>query len=369
MIFGDRVRQMREVQHLTQAELVAEIPGLTQSQLSRIETDLAEPGAGILDILAAMLGVSAGFFAREPAPDLAAHSPQLRARSRLTQSTKTSALQWARLVVEEYQRLADGTNRPPLGLKRMCGATPIEAAAEVREALGFLPQEPLPYLLLAVERFGIMLVGLPISADPLDAFCAWRGNAPLIALLADAPGDRQRFSVAHELGHLVLHPPGRSGSAGMEAEADEFAAELLTPSTALTTAMPRHPTLRSLAMLKTHWGVSVKSLVRRARELEIIDYDKSISLYKQISARGWNRVEPGYVPLEKPRAFRKLVELSYGAGPNVQRFASDAGWSEELALAVLARHASAEELPFEVDHLASPNVIHLSRRLRSVRNE
>jgi hypothetical protein len=100
-------------------------------------------------------------------------------------------------------------------------------------------------------------------------------------------------------------------------------------------------------VLKSQWGVSVKSLVRRAREVGAVDRQRSTSLYRQMSARGWNRVEPGYVPIEKPRAFRKLAELSYGPGPNVQRLAADAGWSQSLTLAVLGQHATAEELPFE----------------------
>ena len=153
---------------------------------------------------------------------------------------------------------------------------------------------------------------------------------------------RLRFSVAHELGHLLLHATRTLDSA--EREADLFAAELLTPLDAIGPAMPPTVTLRGLTMLKSSWGVSVKSLIRRAREVGAIDQQRSTSLYRQMSARGWNRVEPGYVPVEKPRAFRKLVELAYGPGPNVQRLAADAGWSESLALAVLDPHATADEL-------------------------
>jgi Zn-dependent peptidase ImmA (M78 family) len=144
----------------------------------------------------------------------------------------------------------------------------------------------------------------------------------VIALAGEFPGDRVRFSAAHELGHLVLHGP-QERSREVEVEADAFAAELLTPLAAMSRAFPRRPTLGNLTMLKTEWGVSIRSLIRRARELEIIDQLRAVSLYKQISARGWNRAEPGYVPNENPRAFRKLVEISYGPGPNMQRFASD----------------------------------------------
>jgi len=133
----------------------------------------------------------------------------------------------------------------------------------------------------------------------------------------------------------------------LEDEADAFAAELLTPSGVIARAMPSRPTLSSLAMLKTQWGVSIKSLIRRARELEVIDQDRAISLYKQISSRGWNRFEPGHVPVEKPRAFRKLAEIAYGDPINVGLFAKQRAWSEELAYGVLDQYARASDLPFD----------------------
>jgi hypothetical protein len=114
-------------------------------------------------------------------------------------------------------------------------------------------------------------------------------------------------------------------------------------------------------------GVSIKGLIRRARELGVIDQERAISLYKQISSRGWNRFEPGHVPIEKPRAFRKLVEIAYGKVINVDSFAADRGWSEELAHEILDRYASPSELPFDSRSIQPPhdvedNIIQLSSR-------
>jgi Zn-dependent peptidase ImmA (M78 family)/transcriptional regulator with XRE-family HTH domain len=366
MIYGERVRQVREMHRLTQSDLAGKIPALTQWRLSRIESDLAEPDDETVALLAALSGVTTDFLERQPVPTLLAHTPKLRARSRLTQATKGAAMQWARLVDEAYQSLRGQAVPIPVQMSRMHGAPPGQAATQARQMLGFEAHEPLPYLVFAVERVGVTVLGLPCKFDDLDAFCAWRRDQPVIVLVSGAPGDRQRFSVAHELGHLILHQTGQTGR-DVEAEADEFAAELLTPKTAIADALPRSPTLNGLAMLKTTWGVSIKTLVRRARELGIIGQDRSISLYKQISTRGWNRREPGYVPYEKPRAFRKMAEIVYGPGPNVQRLAADLGWSEELALQVLAEHATADELPHEPDRrrsATSGNVVELRPRLQ-----
>jgi Zn-dependent peptidase ImmA (M78 family) len=329
---------------MTQSELARLVPGLSQYQLSRIEQGRAQPDEETEALLAATFGVSVEFFRRPPGVNLEALSPQLRARSRLTQRAKTAAMQWAKLVYDEYHALSSSARSIPCRIPVMRGGNPAKAAAATREILGFTPNEPLPYLILAIERAGVTVLGLPFQAENLDGFCAWQGNEPIIAVLSEVPGDRLRFTVAHELGHLVLHEPGQTGSA-VESEADAFAAELLTPRAALAQAMPARPTLASLAMLKTQWGVSIKSLVRGAREIGVIDQERAIGLYKQISARGWNRHEPGHVPQEKPRAFRKLMEIHYGAGLSTTAAARGADWSEELMMRVLEQHATPEELP------------------------
>jgi Zn-dependent peptidase ImmA (M78 family)/transcriptional regulator with XRE-family HTH domain len=363
MIQGDRIKQVREMHRLTQSDLARDIPDLTQPQLSRIESGRApDPSTETLSLLSAILGVTQEFFYRPPVPSLQAQSPQFRARSRLTESAKAAGLQWARLVHEAYQQFGLQGKRIPVRLTPMHDSSPQEAAHAVRELLGFSQEQALPYLVLAIERIGVTVLGLPYSADSVDAFSAWRAEEPVIALLGDAPGDRMRFSAAHELGHLVLHRPDRTGRA-VEEEADAFAAELLTPRHAIAAAMPRNPTLSSLAMLKTEWGVSIKSLVRRARELGTIDADRATSLYRQMSARGWNKAEAGYVPVEKPRAFRKLAEIAYGPGPNTERLAADIDWSYDLAISVLNQHATADELP--AHHGGGPvdrsNVVDLHR--------
>lgn len=353
MIYGERIRQVREMHGLTQTDLANDIPPLTQSHMSRIEKGLAEPDTELVAMLAAYLSVSVEFFKVPTIEELQAQSPQFRARSRLTQGAKASALQWARLVYEQYSHLRSTARSIPVGLERLVGQTPVEAANRVRSALGFDERQPLPYLLLAVERLGVCVLGLPYRVTTMDAFSAWYHEDPIIGVLSGAPGDRLRFSVAHELGHLVLHHSGQTGKA-VETEADQFAAELLAPLASLAAVMPRHPTLNGLLMLKSQWGLSIKSLVRRARELGAIDDERSASLYRQISARGWTRVEPGHVPTEKPRAFRKLIEIHYGQSPYVPTFARDAGWSEELALRIIGEHASVEDLPFAAPPSSSP---------------
>jgi Zn-dependent peptidase ImmA (M78 family)/transcriptional regulator with XRE-family HTH domain len=366
MINGSRVRQARELHRWTQGRLLDEVPDLTQSRLSRIESGAAVLQADglVAASIAASTGVTTEWLRRPATPSLGEVSPHFRARSRTPQGTKAAGLAWAELVNEAHAVLGAYSRPLPVSLEKLYGIEPRQAARKLRRDLGFTPMEPLPYLILAVERLGVRVLGLPLPADTVDAFSAWSGDEPMIALLTGAPGDRRRWTTAHELAHLVLHGPREQGRV-VEAEADIFASELLTPLDGLRQQMPANPTLNTLVMLKTQWGVSVKSLVRRARELGVVDEDRATSLYRQISARGWNKAEPGYVPLEKPRALRLMAEIARNGDP-VVTVSDMLGWSSSLADEVLKQYARADELPTAVAPVrtGTSNVVPLAPRLR-----
>ncbi|WP_353068008.1 XRE family transcriptional regulator [Amycolatopsis sp. DG1A-15b] len=350
---------------MTQSELADRVL-LNQYKLSRIESGEMSCPEETQQMLAVELGVTSDYLFRPPPSPIETHSPLFRARSRVTQRDKYATHAWANLINEEYSRLSARNNAIPSRLTPAPGADPADAAHRTRLALGFNEDEPLPYLVLAAERVGVRVLGLPFHVPTIDAFCAWHEQTPVVAIMNGVSADRVRFTVAHELGHLILHEVGQSGKR-VEDEADVFAAELLTPRHALLPTLPRQPNLSNLTMVKTQWGVSIKALVRRCRELGVIDADRALSLYKQMSKKGWNRKEPGFVPPEKPRGLRKLAELSYGAGPNVERMAADAGWSEALTVDVLRQHATASELPRRPQDAGPPtasaeNVIYLSDR-------
>ena len=346
MIVGQRVRQARELHRMTQTQLVGQLSSMTQPELSRIEN-------GRLDVrvddslageIADATGTTVDWLSRRELPGLTGLTPHFRARSRTTELAKSAGLAWANLVNEAHDALADHVRALPVRLDRTAGQPPAEAAHSTRRLLGFDPFEPLPYLVLAVERLGVRVLGLPWHEPGLDAFSGWAGDVPTIAVANDVPGDRLRWTVAHELGHLMLHGPQDRGR-DTEAEADRFAAQLLTPAEALRAYLPQYPTLQGLVRLKAQWGVSVKSLVRRSREMGVIDDDRASSLYRQMSARGWNKDEPGYVPREKPRALRKKLEIAYGASTSEQKIASSLAWTRITTRAVLDQHATADELP------------------------
>ena len=108
-----------------------------------------------------------------------------------------------------------------------------------------------------------------------------------------AGGDRQRFTLAHEICHLVLHSRRRHVK-NPEAEANRFAAALLVPRNRAEEMFAEEVTLGDLRQMKVRWGISIQALIMRAANLALMDEKRKASLFKQLSSRGWRKNEPGY---------------------------------------------------------------------------
>jgi Zn-dependent peptidase ImmA (M78 family) len=129
-------------------------------------------------------------------------------------------------------------------------------------------------------------------------------------------GYRSRFDLAHELGHLVLHPRiGRTVDheryKQMERQAHAFAGALLMPAETFAAEVRTPVTIDDLLLLKRRWGSSVAAIIKRLRALKIIDETGEQALFKRRSARWGAKSEPGdgdRAP-EVPRVLRRTVQL------------------------------------------------------------
>jgi Zn-dependent peptidase ImmA (M78 family) len=96
----------------------------------------------------------------------------------------------------------------------------------------------------------------------------------------------------------------------IETQAFRLASAFLMPADSFALAA-RSPTLGGLLILKDRWRVSVKAMIRRCRDLDLIVNDEAVQLYKYYSAKGWNREEPmdRTVPVSQPRLLAKALTM------------------------------------------------------------
>ncbi len=124
-------------------------------------------------------------------------------------------------------------------------------------------------------------------------------------------GDRLRLSLAHELGHAVLHrllPAAEE--ANQELQAFQFASALLLPPDAFDRAVPYDAlTLATARSLKQTYWVAIQAIIRAAYDRGRITRERYSSLFKQLSARGWCTNEPIPIPREQPRLWPEILRI------------------------------------------------------------
>lgn len=134
-------------------------------------------------------------------------------------------------------------------------------------------------------------------------------DRPLFFLNSDVPMDVLRWTIAHELGHLVMH--SMPTSEYLELQADAFAGEFLAPRRLILPDLKRLIFSR-LPALKMHWRLSMKALINRAETLGVIDRDSAVKMYKKYSARRWNFAEPHALPMEEPTLIQSAAKVHLG---------------------------------------------------------
>jgi Zn-dependent peptidase ImmA (M78 family)/DNA-binding XRE family transcriptional regulator len=344
MISGDRVKQARELRGLTQIELAKRVE-VNQSTIAYIESARLTPSRDLLDAIAGVTQFPSAFFEQDPPGDFPLGSLVLfRARASVTAREETQVHQYGKAVYEWTGKLARRVTTIPLRLPQLTDEIPEHAAGITRAAIGLSPDTPINDLIYTIERAGVAVLALPLALERIDAFSLWSGpdsDQPVIIVLGRAPGDRLRFSVAHEMGHLVMHRSIRGDVLGIEKEADRFAGALLLPESAMRQELIPPLTLTALAALKRRWHVSMQALVMRAFEVSIITNRQKRYLFQQLSARGWRTREPPAldVPIERPRALRQMAELLYGVPIDYGRLAKDVHLPQELLRDVMEAHA------------------------------
>jgi Zn-dependent peptidase ImmA (M78 family)/transcriptional regulator with XRE-family HTH domain len=314
MIYGERIRQARELCGLTQGEL-AKLVGVNQSAIAHIESGRNIPTQELLDLIAAQTEFLPSFFEKDSIENFPLGSLVFRSRASLSAREEAQAYQYAKTLFEQVKTMVSHLNIPDLRLPRISD-NPITAAKVTRSSFALSPDKPIKKLVNTVEKNGILILSLPIVFDKLDAFSLWAEmdvERPMVIVSCNKPVDRLRFSIAHELGHLVMHGVLKGRVTEAEKEANRFAAEFLLPESAMKQELVPPITLTTVARLKPRWGVSMQSIIIRSYELGIITNRQYRYLFEQLSTRGWRIKEPSNLdlPEEKPQLFAKMIEHFY----------------------------------------------------------
>lgn len=281
----------------------------------------------ILAALTRDLRFPGAFFTSPPSAPLTPDDILFRTPATTTKREKTYLAEFARLVGDMLTWLDSYHRLPPVKIPPVPQGTPIaEAARLTRAALGVAADEPIVNLTHRMERAGVPIVvrspnwnALPEKHLGYSARIGDHGDRPVTVLRSQDSWERTRWTVAHELGHLVLH--GASLPANAEDQAHEFAGELLAPADVIRGELPRFVTLAELTPLKLRWGVSLGGLIPHLSRHDLISDERKETLRKQLytrinpaTGRTWGKDEPGWDTrqVELPSLITAWMQRSLG---------------------------------------------------------
>ena len=346
-MIGNRIRQARLAAGLTLDALGAQV-GVTHTAIQKYEKGTMTPPSSQLLKLARACGIRVEYFFRTHEVELL--EPEFRRLSTFGKTAQEALkIKVVNLIEKRVELLGFFPESPilqfesPAGLpQHINGPEDLEAFADqVRDAWK-LGLNPIGNLTDTLETLGLLVIvadennpgfsGLTATARTSDG-----RTYPIVAVSSRWPGDRQRFTLAHELGHLLI--AGRLvAETGEEKACDHFAGAFLAPMAAVVQNLGQnrhHVELRELYALKHAFGLSMAGWLLRAKQCNVITAAAHSSLLKLFSAKGWRKQEPGDpVACEIPRLFEQLVFRALG-----EQYVSESKAAELLGIPAMRFHA------------------------------
>ncbi len=309
----------RQSRGLTQVELAKQMK-VGQATISKIEAGLTHPTKDELERLGDVLCYPSHFFFQDRRV-IGAGISELYHRKRQSVSARTlnkvHACASIRIMnIEDLLRSwkYSESEIPTLPIDDFEG-NPEKIARTIRAVLQ-LPPGPVVNMTKVIEDSGGIVMKMNMGTRYIDGFSRRADNLPPIFFLnQDLPPDRWRWTLCHELGHIVMHT--EPSNKDIEKEADRFAGEFLAPAHELKPQL-WELSISKLAGLKRYWKISIQALLMRAKQLGIIEDWKQRQMFMKLSKAGLRTREPEELdpPIEPPQRIQEIIafhktELGY----------------------------------------------------------
>jgi len=327
-MIGKRLKLARSAAGLSLRDLQAKIGNrVTAQAIGKYERDEAVPSSGVLMALADALGVSLDYLMGDQ--DMALEGIDFR-KKQITSKKEQAQIQAKALhLIERYLMVEEALGLPSAEWDKPRGAPfPVRELAEAELAAQYVREhwslgaDPIPNLVELLEEHGIkvLIVDSESNIDGLAALVRRSRGEPVRAIVirSGLHGERQRFSLAHELGHIVMEVQGDERF--RERAAHRFAGAFLMPAEALWSNVGRHRSSigwSELYALKQLFGASIQAITYRCSDLGIFPGSLSQWLFQEYSRLGFRSApnyEPNHLPEEEPSRFNRLCYRALAEG-------------------------------------------------------
>jgi len=326
MLTPSRLAVARKRRGYTLTRLAKEV-GLSTRRLSTFENGHATPPPDTLHALAAALEVSPDFLIGRDLEEIPVGAVSFRALSKMTARQRDSALGCGRVALLIDEWIEARFSLPDVDVPTLTGYDP-EHAAEVLRARWGLGERPIGNLLHLVEAHGVRVYSLTEDNRSLDAFSLYWHGRPVVLISTQKSGERGRFDLAHELGHLVLHTEHRElDRPEAESEANRFAAAFLMPRASVLAYNLYNADFTRILKAKSIWRVAAMALAHRLHELNLMTDWVYRTACINLSRLGYRSSEPGGIARESSQLLAKVFQALRDEGDGPAAIAAAVGIS------------------------------------------
>ncbi|HEL4846209.1 MULTISPECIES: helix-turn-helix domain-containing protein [Stenotrophomonas] len=315
---GAQLRTARHFWGMTLQE-IADAISTTRQFVSQLESGKAKPGRSdaIVQALANAVEVHPDFLFRREREQVHEEQAHFRKLAATKASTRQMVLARGTIFGQVVDFIAKRVRLPEVNIPDHSDSTSaeqIERAAELTRMHWGLGLGPISHMVRVVERAGIVVAFFNEASAQVDALSIASKRPIIVRNDAKKSPFRQRFDIAHELGHLVLHEGQVTGDRKTETEANRFASAFLLPRSTFAKAFPKKGTRLDWAgirQLKLTFGASKAAILYRARSLDLIDENQYRSAIITLKNRGEaiEEAEDGLVANELSELIPKSLDV------------------------------------------------------------
>ncbi|WP_351124071.1 XRE family transcriptional regulator [Shewanella sp. T24-MNA-CIBAN-0130] len=316
---GEQLKLARMAAGLSLAEIGLALD-VTRQYASRLENN-SNPSESQVELLSELLSVKSTFFYKPRVKTIEAEQCHFRSLRSSTQTLKKTIMAQVEMLDSHFvSAIEEEIGFPEVNIitaedEEFNSVKNIELLAErARKAMG-LGFGPISNMIKLLESLGCLVVNLADADERIDAFSIYTSRPLIVRNTAKQSLGRLRFDFAHELGHLIMHQGMETGCRTTEQQANNFASAFLIPRSSFIAEFPKvrgtYFNWEAMIDMKVRWGVSLKSILYRAKALGLVTNEKAKSGYIYLARNGFTKIERGdeLMADEFPKMLQRAIEL------------------------------------------------------------
>lgn len=308
-MIGKNIKYYRLLKNMSLQNLADQV-GLNKMAISNYENEKREPNYATCQKIADALGISLAQLINKYGNDLAIEHGAFRKKARLS-NDKTLLVygqedRYLGRLFDVVSFLGDASLAPPPNFSPVNVANSEDAGQHLRSVLGLPSNGPIGNITDILENNGFIICPIDISIDGFSGNSGFVNGRPYIAINTNMPAERQRFTLIHELVHLVFI---FSETKNIEHAVDEIAGSFLLPKDDIIRELgPKRRDIRGdLRIIQQEYNISMASIVMRAYQTGIITKQTCTITMKWMSANGLRKDEKSGLVVEKSHLLEQLT--------------------------------------------------------------